>query len=530
MISGKYTRRQFLKAMGVGGGTLAMWATLKSWGLAAPTAQTPPPLEGSGDGTSVLILGAGIGGLVSAYELSRLGYDITILEARDYPGGHCWTVRRGSELNEYGGERQVCDFDEGLWANLGPWRLPHHHKGILHYCKVLNVPLQVFVNYQANDYSYIEGDVGPLSGKPLYERQWRANMAGYTSELLAKAARDGRLDGDLTGEQVEMLIEYLRGHGLLDDDLTYTGSYRAGWETPPGAGTQTGEPLPPIPFDELLPWSAELMNAQSYYLAAMAARTQQMTMLQPIGGMDRIPYAFEEALGEEMIRYQHEVTEIRQSEDQVRVVYRNLQTGETGEMTADYCLCNIPLPVLTKIPADFEPEMREAIGNIDYVSTGKIGLQFSRRFWEEDDNIFGGSTRTNNSKIGDLHYYAYNFLGEKGIIQGYYNFGLDALEVSRLSMQDRIEFALDYGSKIHPQYRESFETGFSVAWHRVPYSLGGWPGYTEAAREYYYPRLLEPDGRVYLVGEHLSHVTGWMEGAVLGAWLQIEKLHQRVRQ
>lgn len=525
------SRRDFLRSMAIAGGATAVWTTLKSWDMAQPTQQDPPPLDGTVDGVRLLILGAGIGGLTSAYELQKLGYDITILEMLDRPGGHCWSVRRGTELEEIGKPRQVCEFDEGLYANLGPWRLPHHHKGILHYCKVLNVPVEVFINYQLNDYGYIEGDFGPLSGQKLREREWRVHMAGYTGELLAKAAQDGRLNGDLTQEQVDQLIDYLVGHDLLNsDNLSFDGSYRAGYATPPGAGMQAGEPASPIPFDDLLPWAAEMMRSQSYYLAVAASRSQQMTMLQPVGGMDRIAYGFEDALGQDMFMYRSEVKEIRQDEDEVRVVYEDLPSGETREIRADYCLCNIPPPLLTYIPADFDPALQEAIAAIDYASTGKIGLQFSRRFWEEDENIFGGSTRTNVGEIGDLHYYAYNFLGDKGIIQGYYNFGPTAIKISRLSPQERIEFALDFGSKIHPQYRDTFENGFSVAWHLVPWARGGWTTYTERTREHFYPRILEPDGRVYLVGEHLSHVTGWQEGAVLGAWLQIEKLHRRVMQ
>lgn len=161
---------------------------------------------------------------------------------------------------------------------------------------------------------------------------------------------------------------------------------------------------------------------------------------------------------------------------------------------------------------------------------GFYRLQFSRRFWEEDDRIFGGVTRTNVPTIGSIAYPSYGFLGPKGVLQGYYNFGKEAIEVSNLSPQARIDLALEFGSKIHPQYRDTFETGFSVAWHRVPYSLGGWPAYNSRTREQYYPRLLEPDGRIYLVGEHLSYLPGWQEGAVRAAWLQSEKLHRRVRE
>ncbi len=102
-----------------------------------------------------------------------------------------------------------------------------------------------------------------------------------------------------------------------------------------------------------------------------------------------------------------------------------------------------------------------------------------------------------------------------------------AVRVSALSPADRIEFALKHGEKVHPQYREEFETGFSVAWHKVKYSLGGWATWSRRGREGAYPVLNQPDGRIYLAGEHLSYLTGWMAGAFESAWTQLEALHNR---
>jgi monoamine oxidase len=279
-----------------------------------------------------------------------------------------------------------------------------------------------------------------------------------------------------------------------------------------------------------LPYAAEIHRAQGYYLASAASYSQQMTMLQPVGGMDQIAYAFANAIGEGRFIYQAEVQEIRQDENGVRVVYMDLASGETREVTGDYCMCNIPPPILANIPADLSPEMIEAVQNVPYEPVGKIGLQFSRRFWEEDERIFGGVTRTNIPTINSIAYPNYGYLSQKGVIQGYYNFGAEATQVGNMAIQERIEHALEFGSKIHPQYRDTFETAFSVAWHRVPYSLGGWSVFNEHTRQQYYPRLLEPDGRIYLVGEALSYLEGWQEGAVRAAWIQMEKLHQQVMQ
>jgi monoamine oxidase len=525
----RVSRRSFLRTIAAAGGATAVWSTLDSWGLAKPARQELPPLEGQVEGVRLIVLGAGMGGLTAAYELSQLGYDIQILDALDRPGGHNWTIRRGTQHTEPGGETQVCEYDEGQYFNPGPWRIPHHHEAVLHYCRELQVPMELFINYNEANYAFIEGDFGPLAGQPIRQRVIDAHMGGYTSELLAKFAQEQQLDEELTAEHIDQLVQYLVNYGLLDDDLRFTGTSRAGYATPPGAGLQEGEELEAISFQDLLPYAAELVDAQGSYLASVASFNQQMTMFQPVGGMDRIAYALAEAIGQDRFIFQAVVREIRQDENGVRIVFQDQATGQGFETTGDYCICNIPLTVLPTIPADFSSEMAEAMRNVPYSTTGKGGLQFSRRFWEEDEQIYGGETRTNISVIGGIAYPSYGFFGQKGVLQSYYNFGLDAIETSNLPPQERIELALEHGSKIHPQYRETFENGYTVAWHRVPYLLGGWPTYTDRTRQQYYPRLLEPDGRIYLVGEHLSHITGWMEGAVLSAWMQIEKLHERVR-
>jgi monoamine oxidase len=99
--------------------------------------------------------------------------------------------------------------------------------------------------------------------------------------------------------------------------------------------------------------------------------------------------------------------------------------------------------------------------------------------------------------------------------------------VGDLPPGQRIELALKHGEKIHPQYRDEFEHGASVAWQNMPYQRGGWATFGPETAQHY-PRLLEPDGRVYLAGDHLSYLPGWQEGAIQSAWLQIEKLHERV--
>lgn len=211
-------------------------------------------------------------------------------------------------------------------------------------------------------------------------------------------------------------------------------------------------------------------------------------------------------------------------------MYLDKTTGQTQEVTGDYCMCNIPLSVLLKARSDFSRDFQEAVRGVPYAMALRQGLGFNRRFREQDDWIYGGQSFSNIPELGILGYPDDNYGAQKGAILGMYNFGTNAARVSSLSYADRVRLALEYGSRIHPQMREEFMSAFSVAWHLEPYSLGAWPSYTDRTRDQYFPKLQEPDGRIYLVGEYLSHVNAWIEGAVQAAWMQAEKLHTRVMQ
>src|ERR1700678_3758525 len=132
------SRRRLLTMVGLSAGSTAMYQAMHSLGFAADTHFTGPiQLSTAPKGASVLVLGAGIAGLVAAYELRNAGYRVQVLEYNGRAGGRNWTLRGGDRYTELGGETQECRFDPGHYINAGPWRLPYHHRGMLSYCKRL---------------------------------------------------------------------------------------------------------------------------------------------------------------------------------------------------------------------------------------------------------------------------------------------------------------------------------------------------------------------------------------------------------
>src|SRR5271154_6370187 len=96
-----FSRRDFITRVGQVGGFSAAFVAMQHLGLMPMYGEQWKPIEAApevGKGVKVVVLGGGIGGLVSAYELRKLGYDVTVLEARERPGGRVWTGRNGDKV------------------------------------------------------------------------------------------------------------------------------------------------------------------------------------------------------------------------------------------------------------------------------------------------------------------------------------------------------------------------------------------------------------------------------------------------
>jgi len=246
------TRRDFIRRVGQAGGFTGAFATMQSLGLLQSTALASPMPDLApdfGKGTKIVILGGGIAGLVSAYEMSKAAFDCTVLEARERPGGRNWTVRDGTTVEFTDGAKQTATWEESSYFNAGPARLPSIHKTILGYCKELGVELEVEVNSSRSALLFNESAFG---GRPVEHRQAINDTRGHVSELLAKCINQNALDQELTTEDRERMLAFLRTYGDLKDGDVYRGSSRSGLVRYPGAGPATEELREPLSMHALL--------------------------------------------------------------------------------------------------------------------------------------------------------------------------------------------------------------------------------------------------------------------------------------
>jgi monoamine oxidase len=520
------SRRDLLALIGATAGGTAMYQAMTSLGLAAESPYRGPiKLDGDAKGASVVVLGAGLAGMTAAFELGLAGYKVEILEYNQRAGGRNWSIRGGDVYTELGGATERCDFDPGLYLNPGPWRIPHHHHAILDYCRRFGVPLEPFTQLNHNAFLHSSRAFG---GKPQRIREVKADFEGGIAELLAKATRKGALDEAFSKEDQEILLEALRACGGLDKDFRYkagdVSAYFRGYAKAPGGGLD-GKPIngEPIGFRDIL--TARLWRGLQPFLLYEF----QSTMFQPVGGMGMIGEAFARQL-RNTIRYGAKVVAIKQDAQGVTVAFENLaRGGAIEEVKADWCVCTLPLTILSELPIQVSAPMKAAIDAVPYASSVKFGLQFKRRFWEEDEHIFGGISYT-DLPIRQISYPSTGYnAGGKGVLLGGYTWdGPNSYEFTAMPPPERVKLAVDYGAQIHPQYRSEFETGISVAWHRVPFTLGCAGEWTDEARRVHYDNLCQIDGRIVLAGEHASYVNAWQEGAILSALDAITRLHKRV--
>src|SRR4030081_3932846 len=232
------SRRDLLSLIGAVSGSAAMYHAMTSLGFASDSGYKGPiKLGGGPKGASVLILGAGLAGMTAALELREAGYQVQILEFNSRAGGRNWTLRGGDSFTELGGFKQTCEFEQGLYINPGPWRIPYHHRAVLDYCKRLGVALEPFI--QLNHNALLHG-TRAFAGVPQRIRDIKADFQGQISELLAKAAQQGKLDEAVSKEDREMLMQALRSWGALDSNYAYkanliTADFR-GYARDPGGG------------------------------------------------------------------------------------------------------------------------------------------------------------------------------------------------------------------------------------------------------------------------------------------------------
>jgi monoamine oxidase len=464
--------------------------------LATPSEGLGPRV---GEPKRVVVIGAGIAGLVAAHELQRSGHDPIVLEANQRVGGRVYTIR---------------SFAPGLYGEGGAMRIPRVHDLTLGYCAEFGLELRPFVMGNPKALVHVGGQRMTAA-----DAEAEPTRLAFDLEPHERGRSFGRLWDVATADLRAMLAE--------DDD--------AGWERI----VRDYDQYSLREFLESRGWSEgaiEMYGVMNFVESDLDNSVIEEfreslghafeDMQEIVGGMDLLPAAFYAGL-RDRVRFGAEVLGIGQDADGVTVHYRTLAGRASAH--GDYAICTLPFSILRhlEVAPRFSREKARAIRQLNYSESTKILFQVRHRFWETEDGIRGGTTAT-DLPIRRIVYPSHpaDDGSERGVLLASYTWSQDATRWAAMDPESRLEQALDDVAQIHPSVRAAFEGGASQAWSTDPYAAGAFALFAPGQQTQLQADIVRPEGRVHFAGEHCSLHHAWIQGALESGIRAAREIHR----
>lgn len=513
---------------------------------------------GALSGVRIGIIGAGLAGLASAFELRKTGAEITLFEA---------------EENRVGGRVYTHYFDQGgqLYGELGAMRIPVSHETVWHYIKLFRLPSRPFVQTNENAFIYLKktrvrNDAeGRNVARYIYPKYnlteseratpWQQLVYNGLESPLLPASPEQR------SELLQVKPYYNAFHIYWDEQSNRKMMQSVGLSQ--GAINLISS-LSPLAGQNLY---------FSYIDIAQANYPANLSFLYEIpGGTSAIPYAFYHSLinqnpteyypgisvhhlGRIELKAGNWVTGIYRDGKTGRVIlaYSNRNAAGAQYEAFDYVVCAIPFSTLRTVDIYplFSDVKMQAIREVNYIASQKTLMLCSRRFWEEGgpgEQIIGGGSYTDlpittlwypsdHAQYCTKHtkcirqgfpYDRLNLAGarqgalasEPGVMIASYNYSLDTIRLANMTPEMNKEEIKREVEEVHGLpigYLDSIAVDFkTINWNSYPWSRGALPFYApEQKRLFSYGMALpEYDNRVFMAGDHISAVHRWMQGAL----------------
>jgi monoamine oxidase len=430
----------------------------------------------------VIIIGAGLAGLVAAYELTHAGHDVTVLEAQSRAGGRVATFRGY--------------FADGLYAELGAAFVSDVHDLTIKYCRQFGLQLEPAATKLPSVY-YLRG-----------KRIKNQGTVDWPLNLTAEEKRFG-LDG-LWSKYVSPVEDRMGDPASVGWHDSYAKYDRMSF---PQFLRQQGASPDAVMLMTAGYYSDKELHDPSYYSALQWMRSGALQRSHTgnfsiKGGSDQLPQAFAARLAEK-IRYGAPVIKIEHDAQKARVTF--LQGGSPQTITGDRLICAIPFSLLRRIEIapGFSPGKRRAIEQLPYQSVTRVFLQSRRRFWIEEG--LSGRAIT-DLPLMKLQHTTVTQGGTRGILSSYME-GEQERIVRAMGEVERLSFTLGQMEKLYPGMSENYEGGKSKCWDEDEWARGAYALFRVGQMSSLLPHMTRPEGRVHFVGEHTSVWSGFMQGA-----------------
>lgn len=309
----------------------------------------------------VIVAGAGIAGLCTAYELMKRGHDVTVLEASGRHGGHVMTVHDG--------------LSDGLYGDFGAehFTRPGYEK-YWEYTKEL--------------------DVTPLAYPRRKNLLRQIGGKFYTEEMLSDPAVLRKLGFN------EKEVKYLSKNHFGDLETLYVNPYLDKFTDEYQPFNVGYDDLDKIPIADIYKKGGASDTAmrflggknssalfelwRSAILKLRGVPQFPIEVFRLKGGNQMLPNAFAKKLGPR-VWLNKPILSIQHSSSGVSVKYRD--NDEEHEMSADFLVNCIPLPAFKNIPVTpaLPPEKQYVVDNLTYDSYQRFVFQASSKFWLKDN-------------------------------------------------------------------------------------------------------------------------------------------------
>jgi len=427
----------------------------------------------------VVVIGAGLAGLASAFELSEAGHDVTILEARAHSGGRVLTSRDSFS------DAIVAEHGLGAFVPVQP-------DSAMAYIRRFNLPTAV---------------AGASRLPPVYHFRGH-RMVGPEDRI--------EWPLQLTGEEKRIGIVGMRSKYLKSAIRELEEAARAGW--PPAVVAKYDQ----VSFTQFMaergasPDAAQLLAITDWdmvgedlaqrsaldvlsTLAAYSMFTAERYAIE--GGNDLLPRAFAQRL-EKQIRYGAMVNWVQHDAKGVTVHYTH--GSIPNAIAAEYVVFAVPLPRLglIRIEPALSQEKRTAIHQVHYASVARAFLQCRSRFWLEEGLSGMAFTDLPTTFLWDA---APHERVQRGLLQCFIT-GDRSRRFGAMGEERRLHHVLDAVHHVFPQIRENFEAAVFKCWDQDPYAEGAYPYFRPGQMSMLMPQLASAEGRLHFAGDHTAPI------------------------